>query len=197
MRNTRKVRNRSNLGSVILIILAISIVFGFVFDFIVTKIEYAVYPKPDEYSGYVEKYSGEFGVPEDIVWAVIKTESGFDASAVSGAGAVGLMQLTESTFNEISNQRLKDGFDAGMRYDPATNIRYGTYYLSYLHARYGDWDTALAAYNAGLGNVDEWLGDSGKINVKNIPFKETKDYVKKVNKAQEKYKELYPSQNKK
>lgn len=191
MKNTRKVRNRSNLGSVILIILAVSIVFGFVFDFVVTKIEYAVYPKPDEYSIYVEQYSSEFGVPEDLVWAVIKTESGFDASAVSNAGAVGLMQLTESTFNEISNHRLKDGFDAGMRYDPETNIRYGTYYLSYLHARYENWDVAIAAYNAGLGNVDGWLEDDGTLNVKNVPFKETKDYIKKVNKAKEKYKDLY------
>ena len=194
MRKTGKARNRSNLGTVILIILAISVAFGFVFDFVATKIEYLIYPKPDEFAVHVKKYSDEFGVPEDLVWAVIKTESGFDASAVSGKGAVGLMQLTEATFNEISNLRLKDGFDAGMRYDPATNIRYGTYYLSYLNARYGDWDTALAAYNAGLGNVDDWLGESSKINVKNIPFKETRDYVKKVNKAQEKYKELYSSQ---
>lgn len=193
MRNTRKVRNRSNIGSIILIILAISIVFGFIFDFIVTKIEYSVYPKPNEYSDYVEKYSSEFGVPEALVWAVIKTESGFDASAVSDAGAVGLMQLTEPTFNEISNQRLKDGFDVGMRYDPETNIRYGTYYLSYLHARYNSWDAALAAYNGGLGNVDEWMGDDAKLTLDEIKFKETKNYVKKVNKTEEKYKKLYAS----
>lgn len=196
MRNTRKVRNRSNLGSVILIILAISIMFGFVFDFVVTKIEYAVYPKPEEYIDYVKQNSELYGVPEDIIWAVIKTESGFDASAVSYVGAVGLMQLTETTFLEITNQRLKDGFDPGMRYDPATNIRYGTYYLSYLYARYNNWDTALAAYNAGLGKVDGWLADPKYGNAETgilheIPYKETRNYVKKVNKAIQAYEKLY------
>ena len=174
-----------------LIILAISIAFGFAFDFIVSKIECSIYPMPEEYAKSVRLYSEEYGVPEELVWAVIKTESGFDASAVSDVGAVGLMQLTEPTFTEISNQRLKDNFDPGMRYDPATNIRYGTYYLSYLYARYGNWDAALAAYNAGLGNVDRWVDDSGKISIKDIPFRETKNYVKKVNKAREKYEELY------
>ena len=191
MRNTHKDRGRAGLGIIISIILVISIAFGFLFDFVVTRIEYSIYPQPDDYVEYVERYSNEFGVPENIVWAVIKTESGFDASAVSSAGAVGLMQLTEATFTEISNQRLKDNFDPGMRYDPATNIRYGTYYLSYLHARYGNWDAALAAYNAGLGNVDEWVDESGSISVKDIPFKETRNYVKKVNKAKEKYEDLY------
>ena len=191
MRNTRKDRGRTGIGTSILIILAISVVFGFLFDFIVTKIEYATYPMPEEYKKHVEQYANEFGVPEEIVWAVIKTESGFDPSAVSDAGAVGLMQLTEPTFSEITNQRLKDNFDPGMRYDPATNIRYGTYYLSYLYARYGNWDATLAAYNAGLGHVDSWVDESGKISVKDIPFKETRNYVKKVNKAREKYEKLY------
>jgi soluble lytic murein transglycosylase len=191
VKSTHKNRGRNGIGIIVLIILAISIVFGFLFDFVLTKIEYAIYPKPEEYVKYVERYSEEFGVPENIIWAVIKTESGFNASAVSDVGAVGLMQLTESTFIEISNQRLKDGFDPGMRYDPETNIRYGTYYLSYLYARYMDWDTALAAYNGGLGKVDEWLGEANKLSIDDIPYKETKNYVKKVNSARNKYNDLY------
>ena len=189
MRNTRKVRNRSNLGSVILIILAISIAFGFVFDFVVTKIEYAVYPKPDEYVGYIEKYSVEYSVPEELIWAVVKTESGFDSSAVSDVGAVGLMQLMPDTFEEITTYRLKEGLDIGMRYDPETNIRYGTYYLSYLYGQYGDWDKVIAAYNWGLGNLNEWL-ESGH-STEDITVKETSNYLKKVNKAKEKYMKLY------
>lgn len=191
MRSTQNGRSKSNIAIVILIALAISIVFGFIFDFIYTRIEYAVYPQPKEYVSYVEKYSERFGVPEEIVWAVIKTESGFDPSAVSDAGAVGLMQLTEPTFREISSQRLKEGLDPGMRYDPETNIRYGTYYLSYLHARYKSWDAALAAYNGGLGNVDKWMGDDGKLTLDEIPFGETRNYVKKVNHAKNKYEDLY------
>ena len=191
MTNTRKSRNKSNFGTVVLIIIAISIALGFAFDFAMTKIEYSIYPKPEEYSSYVEKYSAEYDVPEEIVWAVIKTESGFDSSAVSSAGAVGLMQLTEATFNEISTQRLKEGLTAGMRYDPDTNIRYGTYYLSYLYQRYGNWDAALAAYNGGLGNADDWVDENGKLSVNDIPFRETRNYVKKVNWARGKYEDLY------
>ena len=194
MRNTPKSRTRNNFGTVVLILLAVSIVFGFVFDFVLTRIEYSIYPKPEEYAAYVEKYSARFDVPEELIWAVIKTESGFDASAVSSAGAVGLMQLTEPTFKEISNQRLKEGLDSGMRYDPETSIRYGTYYLSYLYARYGDWDTALAAYNGGLGNVDDWMGEDEKLTFDEIPFRETKNYVKKVNRTMKKYKKLYASE---
>ena len=179
----------SGWGKTILIVLAISIVFGFVFDFAVSQIEFAIYPKPHEYAKSVEAYSERFDVPEELIWAVIKIESGFDSSAVSDKGAVGLMQLTESTFNEISNQRLKEGLDPGMRYDPDTNIRYGTYYLSYLYARYNNWDAAIAAYNGGLGNVDEWLDEDGKLG--DIPYRETRNYVKKVNYARGKYEDLY------
>ncbi len=191
MRGTQKSRHKSNIGYIILIVLVISIAFGFIFDFTATQIEYVIYPQPKEYVSFVQKYSKKFDVPEEIIWAVIKTESDFDPSAVSGAGAVGLMQLTEPTFDEISKTRLKEGLPSGMRYDPETSIRYGTYYLSYLYARYNSWDAALAAYNGGLGNVDEWIGDDGILSLKEIPFGETRNYVKKVNRRTEKYKELY------
>lgn len=191
MMKNRKRYSGSGWGKIILISFAISIVFGFLFDFAVSQIEFAIYPKAPEYAVSVERYSERFNVPEELIWAVIKTESGFNSSAVSDKGAVGLMQLTESTFNEISTQRLKEGLDPGMRYDPDTNIRYGTYYLSYLYARYNNWDAALAAYNGGLGNVDDWVDGNGKLSVNDIPFKETRNYVKKVNRAREKYEDLY------
>lgn len=191
MSSIHKDRRRPSIGSIVLIILAASVVFGFLFDFIATKIESAIYPKPDEYIEYVERYSERFGVPEELVWAVIKVESNFDHSAESNAGAVGLMQLTEATFNEISNIRLKEGLGLEMRYDPDTNIRYGTYYLSYLFARYENWDTTLAAYNGGLGNVDKWMGDDDKLSLDEIPYRETKNYVKKVNSAKAHYDKLY------
>ena len=191
MTRGRKRYGSSGWGKIILIVLIISIVFGFVFDFALDQIEHAIYPQPDQYIESVQKYSERFNVPEELIWAVIKTESGFDSSAVSSVGAVGLMQLTEATFNEISTQRLKEGLAAGMRYDPDTNIRYGTYYLSYLYQRYGNWDAALAAYNGGLGNVDSWIDENGKLSVNDIPFRETRNYVKKVNRARRKYEDLY------
>lgn len=193
MRSMKRSRNKSNIGLIILIVLVISIAFGFIFDFTLTQVEHLVYPRPAEYRDFVEKYSDKYDVPEEIIWAVIKTESNFVPHAVSKAGAVGLMQLTEPTFKEISYQRLKEDLDPGMRYDPETNIRYGTYYLSYLYARYNNWNTALAAYNGGLGNVDEWIGEDGSLSTKEIPFRETKNYVKKVTYRAEKYKKLYAS----
>ena len=183
-------------GKVIPVILVISIVFGFVFDFICTKVETHIFPKPAEYASFVTEYAEKYRVPENLIYAVIKTESKFDSSAESSVGAVGLMQMMPDTFSWLTNDRLGDRFSAGMLYDPETNIKYGVYYLSWLYDRYADWDKALAAYNAGPGNVDEWLKDheitdleSGKLQ--NIPFKETREYVKKVNKALEKYESLY------
>lgn len=194
MRSTRKNMNGMGMAKIVLILIAVSIAFGFLFDFVATKIECAIYPQPSEYAEYVCKYSSEYGVPEELVWAVIKTESNFKASAVSGVGAVGLMQLMPDTFNEITNFRLNERLDAGMRYDPETNIRYGTYYLSYLYARYGNWSTAIAAYNAGLGKVDEWLENEDYATdntLTYIPYKETRNYVQKVQKALQMYEDLY------
>ena len=192
-------RNKPRYAPLILIIIVIAIAFGFLFDFICTRIELGLHPKPDEYAEFVEKYAQEYSVSEELVWAVIKTESGFDSSAVSNKGAIGLMQMMPSTFEWLTNDILRDHHNSGMLYDPETNIRYGTYYLSRLYSRFGDWDTAIAAYNGGEGNVSEWLADlrysddGKKLKIENIPdeFSETENYVKKVNKAFRKYKELY------
>ena len=192
-------RSKTNYGLVVLLVLIIAIIFGFLFDIVCSAIEKQVYKKPEEYALFVEKYSAEYGVPENMIYAVIKTESNYDSSAVSSRGAVGLMQLLPSTFEWLTKDILRDHLGVGMLYDPETNIKYGTYYLSRLYNRYGDWNTALAAYNGGEGNVSEWLTDSryspdGKtLIIDNIPkeFGETKSYVTKVNKAFEKYKSLY------
>ena len=189
MRNNMSRTKTVNFGVVVLVILIISVILGFVADIAWTAIDRVIYKKPEEYTPYVEKYSKQYGVPESLVWAVIKTESGFDSSAESDVGAVGLMQLMPDTFNDITASRLKEGLDVGMRYDPETNIRYGTYYLSYLYERYGDWDKVIAAYNWGLGNLDKWLADGHTVD--DIPVKETANYLKKVNKAKSKYEKLY------
>lgn len=192
-------RNKPRYAPLVILIIVIAIAFGFLFDFICTRIELGLHPKPEEYAEFVEKYAQEYSVSEELVWAVIKTESGFDSSAVSNKGAIGLMQMMPSTFEWLTNDILRDHHNSGMLYDPETNIKYGTYYLSRLHNRFGDWDTAIAAYNGGEGNVSEWLADlrysddGKKLKIENIPdeFSETENYVKKVNKAFRKYKELY------
>lgn len=195
MNNVRAGRKHS-YALIIIVILVISLAFGFLFDFLCTAIERAVYKKPDKYREFITSYSVEYGVPENLIYAVIKVESGFDSSAVSNEGAVGLMQMVPDTFLWLTNDRLKDKYDKRMLYDPDTNIKYGVYYLSMLYMKYGLWDTALAAYNAGPGTVDGWLSDSaynsnGDSALDEIPYKETKNYIKKVNRARSMYDKLY------
>ncbi len=180
-------------GLIILLLAVAAIGLGFLFDAIITAFERQSYPQ--DYAEYVEVYAEDYGVPEPLVFAVIRTESGFDSGAVSHAGAVGLMQMMPDTFTWLTDEILFDHLDEGMLYDPETNIKYGTYYLSRLYDRYGDWSVALAAYNGGPGNVDDWLADpayaDGEGGLKHIPFKETRRYVKKVADAWDMYERLY------
>ena len=119
-------RKKTNYGLIVLIVLIISIIFGFFFDIAMNFVEKRIYQKPDEYIPYVEQYAEEFGVPADLVWSVMKTESGFDSSAVSSKGAVGLMQMMPSTFEWLTDDILREYLGIGMLYDPETNIKYGT-----------------------------------------------------------------------
>ena len=146
---------------------------------------------PVAYSDIIHKYSSENELDPLLVMAVIKTESNFVADAHSGY-AGGLMQLTEETALEMSEDM---GFTYYDYMDPETNVKIGCYYLKYLIDFYeGNVDTALAAYNGGMGNVYKWLNDPNYsddgITLKDIPFPETKNYVQRVNTAWEQYKGL-------
>ena len=180
-------------GVMIALIAVLAIGLGFLADFLITCLEKNSYPR--EYAEYVEVYAEAYGVPEGLVYAVIRTESSFDSGAVSPVGAVGLMQLMPSTFEWLTDDKLFEHLESGMLYDPETNIKYGTYCLSFLYDRYGDWEVAVAAYNAGAGNVDGWLEDSeyadGEGGLREIPFRETRQYVKKVTDAWDMYERLY------
>lgn len=152
-----------------------------------------LHPLPQEYLETIEKYSAEYGLPIELVCSVINTESSFDPSALSHAGAVGLMQITEDTFNWL---QFKSGeeYPLSMLNDPEINIKFGCFFLSLLYEEFGDYDTALAAYNAGRSRVNGWLTDeryseNGKLTL--IPIEETSNYVAKVNKAKDIYKKLY------
>lgn len=187
-----KFNSAAKRSIVILSILVISVLLGFLFQNICDRIDRSNYPC--EYSEYVKKYSAEYGVPEYIIYSVIKVESGFDSSAESSAGAVGLMQLMPDTFKYIAAE-LKEDYKAELIYGPETNIRYGTYYLSKLYLKYQKWDTVFAAYNGGEANVDGWLknndySEDGE-TLKSIPFAETDKYVAKINRAAETYMRLY------
>lgn len=178
---------------VIAVMLALSVGLGFLGDAVITASEKKSYPLT--YQGYVEAAAGQYRVPEALIFAVMRTESGFDTGAVSPAGAVGLMQLMPDTFRWLTDEMLFDHFEDGMMYDPETNIRYGTYLLARYYERYGTWDLALAAFNAGPGRLDEWLTDSryadGAGGLRRIPFAETRRYLKKVNRTAGTYRRLW------
>lgn len=148
---------------------------------------------PVEYTKYVDYYSELYHVPKEIVYAVILVESRFDSAAVSRAGACGLMQLMPQTYKEIAEE-LQRIPDENAIFDPGMNICCGVYLLSKLFEKYGCWDTAYAAYNAGESAVDRWLNDgrySDQGRLSDIPYRETKGYVKKVRCASESYKKIY------
>ncbi len=184
---------RPSKSVMIAVILIVSLLLGLFIDIAWAGFERLTYPK--KYSDYVELYAKRYAIPPHILYAVIKTESGFDSAAVSNKGAVGLMQFMPDTFRWITDEMLFEHLEDGMRYDPETSVRYGAWLLSHLYKRYGNWSVALAAYNAGIGNVDKWLNDpayaDGEGGLAHIPYKETRNYVKKVTKAQATYDRLY------
>jgi soluble lytic murein transglycosylase len=142
-------------------------------------------------------YSKEYQLDPYLVAAVIKTESNFKAKAASRKSAKGLMQLMDDTSKWISVQLKIKEFNLDTIYDPESNIRFGTWYLGYLSKKYnGNTKLILAAYNGGMGNVSNWLTNpeysKDGANLDYIPFKETENYVKKVNVNYNIYKYLYP-----
>ena len=153
---------------------------------------------PIKYSEYVYEYSEENDIDPLLIFAIIKAESNFNEDAISNSNAIGLMQLVETTAKEIAEKDLNIPFSANMLYNADYNIKIGTVYFSKLLNRYnGNIGIALAAYNAGIGKVDGWIKD-GTIkedgsNLENIPYKETNNYVRKILRDYEIYKEIYYS----
>ncbi len=161
------------------------------------RIEYdnKIAAHPKRYSEFVEKYAIEYEIDADLIYSVIKTESSFNCNAESNVGARGLMQIMEETFDWIKFRLGDEESVYDDMYDPETNIRYGAYLVDYLLEKFGDKDTAIAAYHAGAGCVSEWLTEKensadGK-RLDNIPSNTTAHYVNKINKALDTYKELY------
>ena len=136
-----------------------------------------------EYSEYVSKYSRENNVDQDLIYAIIKVESNFNTSAISPSNAQGLMQLMYSTAEDVAK---KNGIELTKEniLNPEINIEIGTIYISTLLEKYECLEIALAAYNAGSGNVDKWISNGTIKNdgsdIENIPFKETNTYVRKI-----------------
>ena len=179
---------------IIVAIIALAILAGFVGEHIYRMIEEANHPVL--YSEYITKYAEEYDLPEEVLYAIIKTESGFAPDAQSSRGAVGLMQLMPDTYEWICS-REKIPYDAEKITDPETNIHCGAAYLAYLRDEFVLWDTVYAAYNAGHGRVREWLADedvaeNGRLIA--IPYPETETYVSRVSDAVKIYQRILAEQ---
>ncbi len=176
-------------------ILILASLISFVYLGAEKHIKFKTYPK--EFSDFVSKYSEMYSVPENIIYAVIKVESGFESDAVSNKGAIGLMQITPETFDWLLTKEPYENASHELLYTPEINIRYGTLFLSMLQGEFGSWETSYAAYNAGRTRVKKWLADekySQNGILTNIPYEETAKYVKKVSSAAQIYDELYFTQ---
>ena len=139
---------------------------------------------PLRYLDIIMKNTAVYSIDPALICAIIHAESKFAEKAISHKGASGLMQLTESTADWIAGQMDLPDYNYEKIFEPSVNISIGCKYLSWLLERYDNIDSAVAAYNAGSGNVDKWLRNpnysSDGSRLDDIPFKETRDYVKRV-----------------
>ncbi|WP_311516571.1 lytic transglycosylase domain-containing protein [uncultured Anaerococcus sp.] len=162
------------------IVLAIGIFFTIVYGLIA----YQTSRTQISYQKEIKEYSEKYNVDPLLTASIIKVESDFDNNAQSHQGAHGLMQLLEDTAKHSADV-------VGIEYYPeklnevSYNLDLGVGYYDYLYRYYNNKDLALAAYNGGVGNVDDWIKD-GIIDKENpnpldIPFEETRQYVTKIN----------------
>lgn len=169
----------------------ISLTFWILFLFLCFN-SYLVYKVPIKYEYFVDSAVQETGVDKALVLAIIKTESRFDRFSVSNKGAVGLMQIMPTTAVHIADKYKLKLDDPTELEDVYTNIKIGTIYIDELLNRFGSEKLALAAYNAGPKNVQEWINE-GIITSNDTgatPFYETRNYVDKVMSAKAGYKKF-------
>jgi soluble lytic murein transglycosylase len=144
---------------------------------------------PLKHEDVIRQQAREKHVDAALIAGVIYAESKF-SDRTSSAGARGLMQITREAANDIERHSGGTTFRFSDLSNPEINIRYGTFLLHELIERYdGDVVAALAAYNAGPGNVDNWGGS--ELTVEEIPFPETRAYVEEVLDKQRAYREKY------
>ncbi|MBQ3094793.1 MAG: lytic transglycosylase domain-containing protein [Clostridia bacterium] len=138
----------------------------------------------------------DFDISPSLVYGIIRTESGFDEKAHSHADAQGLMQMTETALEwcQMRNDEF-DRYTVSDLYDPKVNIRCGVYTLHLLFEQFDSEQAVIAAYNAGIGNVQEWLADPSYsddgVTLHTIPFEETRNYVDRVQSSKGIYEQYY------
>jgi soluble lytic murein transglycosylase len=141
---------------------------------------------PLRYADIVRGHAAHYDLNPALLAAVIEQESKFNANARSSAGAVGLMQLQPSTAKGIAKYTGGSKFVVADLDDPEINVRYGAWYLHHLMLKYGNERLALAAYNAGQRNVDQWRAAH-----EGVQFPETRAYVDRVERLKDIYLRAY------
>ncbi len=151
---------------------------------------------PKKYESFVKAAQKEFSISKNLIWSIMRQESAFRETAVSPSNAYGLMQMLGSTAKETARWlRVKNFKVSDDVFDPKTNIRFGTHFISRMVGKYkGVIPLAVASYNVGPGNLDRWLRhrsdlkDWDKIGqsldddiwMDELPWAETSFYVKAV-----------------
>lgn len=153
---------------------------------------------PIRYADLITAYADQNNLQPAFVEAIILNESSFNPMAESNVGARGLMQLMPDTAEWIAGRLGIKGFSFDMMYDPETNIRFGTWYLSYLAKMFGgDCPTVAAAYHAGQGTVTGWItsgaytSNGSTLDVDKLMDGPTKTYARRVTRAYAIYEALY------
>lgn len=155
---------------------------------------------PLAYNKHISKSSEEFGVPAELIWSIMRAESHYNNLIVSPVGAMGLMQVMPATGKKLASLINDRNFAPSQLLDPPTAIRYGAKYLDRL-MRQMDQSIPLvaASYNAGPHRVNGWLQQLGGLEmdefIEHIPYKETRNYVKKVTSYFWIYTQLYKKPN--
>lgn len=195
----RRRRRRSNPLVNILLIALSAVAAALIIIFLIINSRPAPEPAPVSYPvEYVDEIlaaAGENSIPPAYIAAVIMAESSYNPTAVSSVGAQGLMQIMPETGQWIS-KKVDDEYYDGRMFDPAANIKYGSWYLGWLMERYGgDMRCATAAYHAGQGTVDKWLADPAYSadgeTLAVIAYDSTSTYVDRIMKYYEYYAEAY------
>ena len=138
---------------------------------------------PLNYSEYITTYSNLNNLSSTLVASLINEESSFNRNAKSSRGALGLMQLMPQTAKYVCSL-MNENYESINLLDAEKNIKIGCFYLNYLTEKFDDLTSVLCAYNAGEHTVKMWLAKKdnsldGK-TLQNIPYSQTKIYVKKI-----------------
>ncbi len=159
-----KIKTKSKTTMIFFIVIVVFCIVGFVWQ------RYFWFDL--QYDEYITQCCNQYNVSKDLVYGIVKAESNFDKNALSNKGAVGLMQLMPDTAVFVAQKQNITNFNLT---DPKDNIQLGICYVAYLQQKFNSQKDVVCAYNAGENNVKQW-----KEKGQDIPFKETKTYLKKV-----------------